>query len=364
MPGFSRVFSRRLRWAVVLLACLVLGWPVSAAPPPPPGDPSDALPAPDAGSSPAIFGDWLLGLLGQSENRATAKFYRAVELAASDPRDKARAALAQAEAFWRAGRWWAAYEAYRHVTTNYASLVPFDEVLERQFYLAREHFEGNQGRFLWFKLSSNAKAIEIYDHLLKVAPYSTAGTKALYRSALCEVAEKNYERASDRFNRLLTTYPESALSPLARADLAATLLRAAKDFDGDGTLSRQARTELDRFIAKYPEHPRANEAMENLRQAREQDAARLLFLGQFYQRPVHLKEDASRRYLEACIRDFPETTSATRAAELLAAAGHELPADLPRPALRPPAAGPTDPAQAEKWLLPLEDLKAPGEAKP
>jgi tetratricopeptide (TPR) repeat protein len=326
----------------------------------------------------STFGGWV----HMGRDSATYDYYEALEHDAPEPIDKARAALAMAEVRWQAGKWWKAHEAYQHVATNYASLVPFDEVMEREFTIAKDHFEGNKGRFLFFHFSSNDKAIKIYDAILKVGPYSGVGARALYRSALLAVQEKDYEDAANRFHRLLTSYPESALSADARADLAQTLLTQAKDFDGDGTLAHEARGELDRFVARYPNHPRRAEVDTNRLAAQEIEASRLLFLGKFYQRPFHWQPAAAQRYLEDCITQFPRTESAREAAEQLAAMGRPLPAGTVLP---PPvnldsdyeAGGPGAPGSPaavpkpkryldradlkDKWLLPLEDLNPPQE---
>ena len=281
-----------------------------------------------------------LKLFKSSAEERTLAYYQGLERNSANRKDRARATLIQAELQLQAEEYWEAYQTYRRALTNYASFVPFNAVLSREFDIALQHFEGRKGRLLFVKFSTNDKALEIYDHILEVGRYSPAAPKALYQSGMISFMEGKLDEAIEKFTRLVTDYPRSALAPNARIELSSALLLAAAEADGDGALAAKARRQLRQVAAADPSHERIETVDGRLQAADEIEARRLLALAEFYRRPAHLRDASSRRYLNSIVTKYAKTSSARKAETILASLPAEGAAPTPAP---PPVAAPKRP---------------------
>jgi tetratricopeptide (TPR) repeat protein len=311
------------------------------------------------------------------------KHYRAVERHSVNLRNRGRAVVAQGRCLERLDKPVAAYKRYRQALDEYGGFVPFREVVEAEFGIANQFFEGRPGSFLGISMSNDDLAIDIYDHLVRVAPYARIAPKALYRSGLLSLRLGHTDEAIDKFRRVQSEYRSSPVAQEAQVALADALLNAAQEGDGDGLLAREARRQLDRFLSGERDAEAQQEAAALRARAAEIEAGRLLDLARFYEQPGdHFRPEAARRYLEQAVARYPETDSARQAEQRLAALAAEKRTDETTPSddgdasaqptgtadsapSKPTAEPIAKPAGAsrDKWLLPVEDLGVIGNEK-
>lgn len=307
------------------------------------------------------------------------KIFNRIETLAVSTRERGQAVLAQADCYLREGNHWRAFEYYRKAIDNYASFVPYNRVLEIEFQIAEQHFAGVKGSFLLVPVSTREKAIQIYDHIRKAAPHSDFAPQSGLRAAQMSKEEGNYPDAIARLDDLISDYPNHPVGLDGRLELATLLVEYAELADGDGLFIARANLEVQRFLELAPEdHPRRAEAEALSAKSREIEAARLLLLGEFYQRENSRRLPASRRYLRQLVAEYPDTAAAREGAALLAAAdeldgGDGVTTDLsaipaldddafPTTEVEPPL--PTLQGSSDKHLLPLTDLKGEGDSVP
>ncbi len=246
------------------------------------------------------------------------KYYGKIADKSINLANKAKAIYAQGRCLQKLSKPWLAFKKFRTAVDNYSSFVPYIDILNREFEIAKDNFDGGQDKFLIFAFSTDTKAIEIYDHIATVGPYAPFTPEAIYRSALLSYDLKEYDDAASKFRQIMTKYPASEFAKDARLDLAVTLLRNSVDANGDGTLVGEAHQLISLFVKRYPDHERIDEANELYQSIRSTKAKRLLYLGEFYRREPHKRNDASKRYLTELMAKYDNTESAQRAAELLA----------------------------------------------
>lgn len=257
----------------------------------------------------------------EKQYKSALKYYRIIEKESVNLRNRARAIVAQGYCQMRLGEQWKAYKLFRRALDDYATFVPFEEVLDYEFQVAGQFFGSKGKQVLGMRFSSDHMAAEIYDHIVEVAPYSRQAPEALYQSGVLTMNMRSYEESADKFRRLLNRYPRSEVAGAAYVALADVLLRAAEQGDGDGLKVREARRQLSRFFSRHPDHEGVARARELELQAAEIEAGRLLELARFYVRKHHRRAAAARRYLKEVITDYPGTASAAEAEELLAELG-------------------------------------------
>ncbi len=253
----------------------------------------------------------------RGKHKKALRVYEKIGKKSVNLKNKGKAVVRQAECLSQMDKPWQAYRRYREAIDRYTNHVAFNDIIAAEYEIAESYFNGRRDRVMGFSISTAHKAMDIYDHVALVGPYTDLAPKSIYRVGLLQIQNKNYSQAIDKFNRLLTKYPDSDAAGNARIELARALLKEADSADGDGRLVRQANHELSRFIKRYPSHERLDEVKGLLAQAREIEAQRLLYLGQFYQRESHHNSDASKGYLLDVVLLYPETNSARVAEQML-----------------------------------------------
>ncbi|MCJ8331868.1 MAG: outer membrane protein assembly factor BamD [Lentisphaeria bacterium] len=198
---------------------------------------------------------------------------------------------------------------YMEAVDGYRNYIDLDTVIGREYEIATERYEGKRIRKAVFWINADDEALEIYEHINSVAPFSKHGPESLYRSAKILFREKKYFEAIENFDLFLNRYPRYRLSIEAdvRVDLIYTLLQNAEDSDGDFSQVRRALREIKLVIARYPNHERRDEMTALKEKAIYLEANRLLDLGKFYQNKAHYRPHASKRYLGDLIRLYPKS---------------------------------------------------------
>lgn len=255
----------------------------------------------------------------RAQYKQAAKLYRQITDRAMSMGNRAKAVVMQGICLERMNKPHDANAAFARAVEEFGSLVPFAMVQQRQLDIANRFYFGEKDKVLGLSFSNLENAQEIYDHIAEYAPYGDRTAVALYRAGLIAQQVKDFGGSIERFEMLLKRFPSHELAIDARIDLANSLLLWAAQGDGDGTLVARAKRELESVRNAASGHSRATELRTLLRSSREMEAARLLYLGEFYQREAHPRFAAARRYLQKVVSEFSDTSSAEAAGALLTA---------------------------------------------
>ncbi|MBT3376793.1 MAG: tetratricopeptide repeat protein [Lentisphaerae bacterium] len=317
--------------------------------------------------------------------KAAAKRFGVLASEVESRGDAAQFTFRQAECLFRAGELHDAYEVYEELLEKHPLHAPFADILQRLRDLA-ERFARGEGTFL--AVRNRALAADIYEGILERAPTGQRAAGDTLRLAELQTAMGTPDDAVFTYRQLLKAFPRAKEVADARLALGRLLLEVSGRGDGDGTLARQARSQLEAFIRHNPKHERRGEADLLLAIISERQARSLYELGEFYQRDAHRRAPASRKYLHDVLHEYPDTTYAVLARLLLEQVDQseeEAPAPL---VARPKASGPKAPRSRtvlprpedmtperrsapktykplgesqnpKKWLVPLSDLNQP-----
>ena len=242
---------------------------------------------------------------------AAAKLYGKIGKRQKEHKLKAQAYLKEADCLFEANKTHLATKAYRELMKEYALYVPFERVVENLRKLAENFAEGNG---TLFGVRDRSEAIETYFFILTEAPAITVSLADRLRLAQLLVKEKRREEAVMVYQEILKMDP---MLDDVRLEMALVLLDLCKSGDGDGSIRRAATRHAKIILDHNPDYKRKEELELILTDALEEEAGRLLELGKFYLRPVHLNPPASRKYLLELLQKFPGTKAAWEAKNLL-----------------------------------------------
>lgn len=247
----------------------------------------------------------------QGKYAAAAKLYHKIGKRQKEHRLKAQAYLKEADCLFEANKTHLATKAYKELMKEFALYVPFERVVGNMRKLAENFAEGNG---TMFGVRDRSEAIETYFFILTEAPSITVSLADRLRLAQLLVMEKRREEAVMVYQEILKMDP---MLDDVRLEMALVLLDLCKNGDGDGSIRRAATRHAKIILEHNPDYKRKEELELILTDALEEEAERMLELGKFYLRPVHLNPAASRKYLLDLQQKFPGTKAAWEAKNLL-----------------------------------------------
>ena len=212
------------------------------------------------------------------------------------------------------------FKTYKTLIETYPQSDRFSEVIEREFSIGNLFFAGKKAKLAGLEiLPSLPRAVEVFEHIVKSAPYSTYGDQAQFQLGLSYKKWNHYAEAVTAFQTLIDQYSKSSLLDKARFQLAETsFLRSSAEFRDQRVLD-DASKEVDKFMNRYPgaEHESSEKAAK-LRQAiDEKNSEKNYRIGLYYEKEKYL-ESAFIYYSDAA-KKYPDTKWGQKAAERLKA---------------------------------------------
>jgi outer membrane protein assembly factor BamD len=154
-------------------------------------------------------------------------------------------------------------------------------------------------------------AIEAFKRVAMNTPLHESADDALIGLADAYRAISDYVSAEETYRTLLSDYPRSPLVPSAEYKLGMTFLEQALPAELDQTMTKQAISQFEYFVAAYPESDLVDEAGERILELRTRLAAKSYDSAMLYF-DLH-KPTAARVYLETVVAEYPDTVWARAA---------------------------------------------------
>ena len=150
-------------------------------------------------------------------------------------------------------------------------------------------------------------AIEIFRRITLDTPLHETADDALFALADAHRAISDYASAEEGYRRLLSDYPHSSLVPAAEYELGVTFFDQALRVNvaRDQSMTKQAISQFEYFVAAYPSSGLADEATEKISELRARLAEKAYDRATLY-RDMD-KPKAERVCLDVVIAEYPDT---------------------------------------------------------
>ena len=195
-----------------------------------------------------------------------------------------------------------AFKAYDQLLGKYPKIATATEIQRRQFQIANRFLAGE-----WFKLlgfipffPSMDKTAEMYEKIVRFGPYGPYGPPSQMNVGAAREKEKDlplavkaYELAADRY----AAQPAVASEALFKEGMAYD--KQARKADYDQSISDQATSTFNDFIALYPDDPRVADARKVIASLVVEKARGNFAIAQFYEKTKRF--DGSPNYVGALI---------------------------------------------------------------
>ncbi len=213
-----------------------------------------------------------------------------------------------------------AFKVYQQVLEDYPSFPEPQEILRRQYAIARDYYEGKR-RPLWLiKLrlfTARGTAIEYLNKLVEVAPYSDLAAKAKLNAAELQQAKKQFDEAIESYQFVMEHYPKSEAAEAALYQMAMCYYEKALRARFDEESISLANTNFRTYVAQYPEGRFVKEAREKLVSLDEKKAKGAYEVGRFYEKKKAFQ--SALMYYSEVLQRHPLSSWAVKAEERIKA---------------------------------------------
>ncbi|MEO0453656.1 MAG: outer membrane protein assembly factor BamD [Verrucomicrobiota bacterium] len=214
----------------------------------------------------------------------------------------------------RMGDFWAAYKAYQKVVEKYSTNQFFNLAIERQYNIGNLYLAGEPQR-LWKipLLPSMEKTVEIFETVVKNAPYGTYAAPSHFKIGLARENQGSYSKAISSYTQLLDRYPGSDLADDAQYQIGYAWFRASSLPDYDQSAAEKAIEAFQDFLVKYPNSEKVAQAEEYVGKLTSRKVEGSFNIAKFYEKQKNFK--AALIYYREVVREGPETEFAELATE-------------------------------------------------
>jgi outer membrane protein assembly factor BamD len=230
------------------------------------------------------------------------------------------------EALYRAGKlltrrhqYYDAFKDYQLMLRRYPNSKRFNDVIGELYRISAALLDGAHNRLWgWLPTPSNRpRALEYFEVIILDAPYSDYAPLALMDIARGHQQNKDTEEAIDSLDRLVNTYPQSVLAPVAYlklGDLHASLSEGPKY---DQASTKEAMTYYEDYMILYPGDSGISEAAAGVDRMKTILAQSKIYIGDyyFYKR---LNFVAAKVFYNEAITAYPDSPPAKIAKKRLA----------------------------------------------
>ena len=205
-----------------------------------------------------------------------------------------------------------AADAYQKLVDRYPYSDRIKDAMRREFEIANELAAGGKVKMLGVAvLPGQEKALELYTHIVKNAPYGSFGDQAQFKIGELYKRQGEYELSRKAFQTLVDEYPSSELVAQARYEIARSSMLASNTQQYSDQHAKKALEEFQDFKKEFSGKPQAVEADESIKQIRSEKAKRDFDIAAFYEKNGKLK--SAKVYFEEVALNYPETPSAAEA---------------------------------------------------
>lgn len=220
--------------------------------------------------------------------------------------------LGLAECLSAVGYHYKAYLEYQNLITKHPNSAHFETALQRQFEIGNRFLSGERHKVWGLKIfPSLEKAIEIFEQVVKNAPYGKSGPQAQFQIGQAYEKQKDYLAAVRAYEKILERYPDDPMAEKAQFQIGLSYRKEASRAEYDQNAANQAIAAFSDYTTRYPRTENVAKA-DQYRVALKVEQSKGLFrVAQFYEKNKNNK--AALIYYNEVIAQNPKSEWAANA---------------------------------------------------
>jgi outer membrane protein assembly factor BamD len=214
------------------------------------------------------------------------------------------------------GKFEDAFEMYDQLLVKNPESKEFTNALEGMFGIGKRYMNGEKRRLFGVKtFSSNRRAEEMFDTILKRAPYArTAPQVMLFKGMVLERQGKDVEALAS-YQQIIERFPSDPVADDAQYQMGYIRLRSVKSGSYDSVDRVRAQESFEDYLNRAPQNGKVPQARENLQLLEANRRKGTLEAARFYEKTGKTKSAAI--YYRDILKNHPGTEEATIAKKRL-----------------------------------------------
>jgi len=202
-----------------------------------------------------------------------------------------------------------AFKAFQTMVQKYPSSDYFAQALNEQYRIANLYLAGEPQRIWKIPVGpSMDRTIEMYQRIIKNAPYGTFAPQCQFNIGLARESQRRYSDAIDAYQLVLDNYPTSSVAPNAQYQIGYAWMRSSISGDYDLGSARKAIDAFQDYLVRYPNSDKVVQAQENIQRLGQKQTQGAFDVAKFYE-TQHLPRAAFIYYNEV-VREDPNSAQA------------------------------------------------------
>lgn len=216
------------------------------------------------------------------------------------------------------GKYEEAFQAYDELVVKHPESKEFSLALDAMYGIGKRYMNGERRKLFGVKtFSSNQRAEEMFDTILKRAPYSrSAGQVMLFRGMMMERQGKDAE-ALAAYQQIVERFPTDSVADDAQYQMGYIRLHNMKEGSYNNVDRIRAQESFEDFLNRAPKNEKTAQARQNLQLIESNNRKAALDIAKFYDKTGKTK--AAVISYEDVIRDHPGSQEADYAKKRIAA---------------------------------------------
>jgi len=192
------------------------------------------------------------------------------------------------------------------VTSDY-----FEQALDEQYRIANLYRAGEPQRIWKIPVGpSMDRTIEMYERIIKNAPYGTYAPECQFDIGLCREQQRKYTDAVDAYQLALDKYPTSSIAANAQYQIGYAWMKSCQLGDYDMGAAKKAVDAFQDYLVRYPSSDKAAQAQENITKLGQKQTQGAFDVAEFYQNSHPPQPRAAFIYYNEVVREDPNSAQA------------------------------------------------------
>jgi len=205
-----------------------------------------------------------------------------------------------------------AFQSFQKMVQKYPSSTYFEQALGEQYRIANLYLAGEPQRIWKIPVGpSMEKTVEMYERIIKNAPYGTYAAESQFKIGLAREQQRKYTEAIDSYQKVLDNYPGSPVASNAQYQIGYAWMRASSNGDYDQGAAKKAVEAFQDFLVRYPTSDKAAQAQENIQHLGQKQTQGAFNIAKFYE--TQHDSRAAFIYYNEVVREDPNSPQAQQA---------------------------------------------------
>jgi outer membrane assembly lipoprotein YfiO len=240
------------------------------------------------------------------------KIYQVFAKENPDDLRKTEALYKVGEMYEHLAKYWDAYKAYKKLIEESAANQYWDLAIERMFAIGNVYLAG-QHQMMW-KIPMPAdmnKVVEIYQTIIKSAPFGSYAPLATFSCGLAREKQKKWPDAVRFYEDVLDKYPKNDLIDDAQYQIGFVWMKAARQPEYDQTAAQKGIEAFQDYLARYKRSDKTEQATENIAMLSQRLSGGSLSVARFYDKTGNYP--AALVYYNEVLTQSPDSTQGQEA---------------------------------------------------